>query len=248
MGTKARKITHERFHSSTGVHTKIIGKDNFTYRHILQILDKFVQPNMTILDIGCGSGTIAFYLASKGMRVHGIDISSQAIEQCNKSAVQLGLEKSTSFDVIDFPKQVPQGSFDFVIMTEVIEHLENDEIAVKRLYSLLKPSGMLLITTPSINAPLHKMGLAKEFDKRVGHQRRYNLEDLEKLIIRNGFKILETQKTEGIVRNFLFLNPIAGKSVRYIKFFLSDVATAIDLISLKMFGESNLFVLAQKKK
>ncbi len=60
------------------------------------------------------------------------------------------------------------------------------------------------------------------------------------------FKILESYGTEGILRNFLFLNPVAGKFIRFIKFFLSDIVTALDSFSCKTFGESDLFIILKK--
>lgn len=61
-----------------------------------------------------------------------------------------------------------------------------------------------------------------------------------------GFDILETRKTEGVLRNFLFLNPIAGKFVRFVRFFVSDLITFLDNISLYIFGESQIFVVLRK--
>lgn len=107
--------------------------------------------------------------------------------------------------------------FDFIICLEVIEHIEDDKKALKNMFNLLKPSGKLIISTPSKNAPLYKLGVAGKFDKRVGHLRRYSLEELERMLDEVGFTILESYKKEGIIRNFLFLNPIAGKLIRFIR-------------------------------
>jgi hypothetical protein len=93
---------------------------------------------------------------------------------------------------------------------------------------------------------MYRLGLAKEFDKRVGHLRRYTLEDLVLLCQNAGFTVVETRKTEGILRNFLFLNPIAGKFIRFIKFFLVDVVTYIDNITVLLFGESDLVIVLEK--
>jgi len=105
---------------------------------------------------------------------------------------------------------------------------------------------MVLISTPSKNAPLYRLGIATEFDIRVGHLRRYTIQELARKCEKTGFKILETKKTEGIIRNFLFLSPIAGRFIRFIKFFVSDWITYIDELSLKLFGESNMFIVLQK--
>ena len=71
---------------------------------------------------------------------------------------------------------------------------------------------ILIITTPSSNAPLYRLGLATEFDKKVGHIRRYTQSELRQKAKAAGYKIVYEQKNEGIVRNFLFFKPHCRKN------------------------------------
>lgn len=237
----------EQFHQSTTIQKRIINEKNFTYRHILTTINKFLISRRKILDIGCGAGTISLYLASKGHHVLGIDISQSAVNAANKSAKILRL-KNISFERMNFPYELPTDKYDFIICSEVIEHIQDDNLALKKIFSLLKRGGVAFISTPSKNAPLHKLGLVKKFDEKVGHLRRYTLEELVEKTRACGFKILETKKIEGIVRNFLFLNPIAGKFVKLIKFFISEIVTYADNISLKLFGESDIFIVIKRQE
>lgn len=246
MITGFRKQLYERYHTTTSIQKYLIKKNNFTYRIILEIITKFLNSPKDILDIGSGAGTLSLYFASKNNRILGIDISKKAIESCARSSKILGLEHNVDFKVMNFPNEIPNKKFDFIICSEVIEHLENDDLALRKIFSLLKPEGIAIISTPSKNAPLYRLGLANKFDREVGHLRRYFLEELVKKCKKANFKILETRKTEGVLRNFLFINPVAGKTVRFIKFFISDVVTFFDNISLKLFGESQIFVIVQK--
>jgi len=241
-----RKNLHERYHSRTRWQSKIIKDNNFTYRILISVINKYVKkPSLRILDIGCGAGTLSFYLANKGHNVLGIDISSKAIKECNASKKALGL-KNTDFQRVDFPDRIPNGKFDVIIFTEVIEHLEDDKKALQSIYKLLKPNGLMILSTPSDTAPLHKLGLTKKFDQEVGHLRRYSLIELESLIKKSGFNIIETRKTEGVLRNFLFINPLAGKMIRFIKFFISDIVTFTDNLTIPIFGYSNIIIVARK--
>lgn len=245
MNKKVKNRLYDDFHQATQVQKKVISENNFTYRLILNSINKFLRAPKEILDIGCGAGTLCLYFAKKGNDVVGIDISQKAVESAQESSKFLGLKK-IKFKKMNFPSELPKKQFDFIIFSEVIEHLKNDELALRKIHLLLKKNGIVFISTPSKNAPLHKLGLARSFDKRVGHLRRYTADELEKKAKKCGFVVLEIEKNEGIIRNFLFLNPIAGKLVRFIKFFLSDWVTFIDNISIKIFGESNIFMIIKK--
>lgn len=244
--TEKNKL-YEAFHARLDPQKYIINRNNFTYRNIVDMLDKYTKNAKTVFDIGCGSGTLSFYLANKGKKVIGVDISKNSIAACKQNAEKLNLSQQTSFAVMEFPNKLPQKKFDVILMMEVIEHIEDDKKALKAVYSLLNKDGIAIITTPSKNAPLHRLGYAKGFDKRVGHLRRYTMEEIVTKCKEAKFEIVETKKTEGILRNFLFLNPIAGNLIRVIKSFLIDVALFLDDISRKLFGESDLFVIVKKK-
>lgn len=245
MSKNLDKCNYENFHKVTTIQKKIVNNNNFTYRILIEVINKYIIDQKDILDIGCGAGTLALYYANKGFNLLGIDISQRAVDSANSSARYLNIN-NVKYEKMNFPYEIPNEKFDFIIFTEVIEHLKDDELALKKIYSLLQLGGIVVLSTPSKNAPLHKLGFAKKFDKQVGHVRRYTIEELIKKAKKQGFEILETRKTEGIIRNFLFLNPIAGKLVRFIKFFLSDWVTWIDNFSLKLFGESNIFIILKK--
>ena len=100
--------------------------------------------------------------------------------------------------------------------------------------------------TPSKNAPLYRLGLTKDFDKRVGHLRRYREKELLDQIKYAGFNIIEIKKNEGILRNFLYTNSIAGNAIRFIKFFIVDLISYLDNLSMLIFGESDFIVIAKK--
>lgn len=240
---------YDQFHKKTKFQTKIIKKGNFTYKTILSLLDKYLKKNSKIVDIGCGAGTIDYYLAKKGHKVLGIDISKKSIEACRKTADILNLGEQITFQRLKFPEEQIIGNFNFAICTEVIEHIKDDQKAVKSIYDILKKNGIVIFSTPSKNAPLYKIGYAKKFDEKVGHLRRYSSSELIDLIENNGFRIIEIIKAEGILRNFLFLNSVAGSLIRIINKinFLGNIITFFDSLTIVLFKESNLILVAEKK-
>lgn len=104
------KILYELFHSKSKIQTKIVSDKNFTYRNIIYILNKYITKSQKILDIGCGVGTISLYLANKGNKVFGIDISKNAITTARESAKHLGL-KNVYFEEMKFPNKTPKEKF-----------------------------------------------------------------------------------------------------------------------------------------
>lgn len=243
-----KKVDYDQFHESSRSQERVISKNNFTYRIIIGILDKYLTNKSSVLDIGCGAGTITFYLASQRKYVQGVDISKKSISICQKSSKLLRFDKMTSFQVVDFPRQkiVLSRQVDSVLLLEVIEHLKHDRKALIQIFNLLSKKGILVLSTPSENAPLKRLGLLEGFDKRVGHVRSYNTRNLVELCESIGFKLIHVEETEGIIRNFLFTNNGAGKLVRLIKYSLSDIVSYLDNLSVKLFGASDIFIILQK--
>lgn len=241
-------ILYEKYHSNRKVSKKTITKHNFTYRNLVEIIDKYSGKSKKVLDIGCGVGTVDFYLESRAKSVTGIDISKKGIVTARESLKIMKLEKNIIFKQMEFPKNAPASKFDLIICSEVLEHLKNDKKAVSRIYNLLNKNGIVIASSPSQNAPLYKLGLLKGFDKKVGHIRRYTVNSFANLFRKSGFGIIEIKKKEGIFRNFLFTNFIGGLVLRIVnKEPFSDIVTFVDNITIPVFGESQLYIIAKKK-
>ncbi len=225
---------------------RIIGKKDFTYRHIVQVLDKFCLEK-NVLDIGSGVGTLDFYLAFQGKNILGIEISERAVEVAKRSLKIFNLQNKIKFIRGDFFNLRLNKTYDLVICSEVLEHLKDDQAAIKKIYDLTKKNGLVMITVPSLNAPLIKLGVIKKFDKISGHLRRYALESLLALLEKNQFQVVYTQKTEGMVRNSLYvfkLNLVIKLANKFS--FISDLITWCDNLALKLFRESQIIVVAKK--
>jgi len=238
---------YNEFHEDSSLISKVISENNFTYINILEILRKTVSSKSisTVLDIGCGVGAIDFYLARKGYKVTGIDISNKAIKVAKQSAKELNI-LTVNFLSSSVEDLKLKDRFDLIICSEVLEHLQDDMKALLKMNILLKDNGGIIVSVPSVNAPLYKLGLAEKFDKRVGHLRRYSLNQIVSLIEKAGFKIEETYKTEGVIRNSLYLFKQLGFFIRLIKGPLVKIASSIDRMTIPLFGESQIFVVARK--
>jgi 2-polyprenyl-3-methyl-5-hydroxy-6-metoxy-1,4-benzoquinol methylase len=99
--------------------------------------------SLDILDVGCGSGLNSAVLAAKGHRVRGVDLSQAAIERYRSR----GFEGSVG----DFDNGLnyPDASFDVVFCSEVIEHMTSPEILAAEMSRILRPGGLLVLSTPN---------------------------------------------------------------------------------------------------
>ena len=106
----------------------------------------------SILEIGCGRGEFACWLASFSpgpYRLVAADFSHAAVERGKVVAQGLGIENIQweRADIQSIPFET--GCFDTVISCETIEHVPNPRRAVQELARVLKPGGKLVLTTPN---------------------------------------------------------------------------------------------------
>jgi SAM-dependent methyltransferase len=105
-------------------------------------------PGDDVLDAGCGPGVTSLTLARRGYRVTAIDTDPAKIETLRVLARSHGQELAARVaTVCDLP--FGDSSFDKVVCSEVLEHVEDDRRAVAELARVLRPEGILVITVPS---------------------------------------------------------------------------------------------------
>lgn len=245
-----QKGLYERYHSRGKLQKRIIGNKNFTYRHLIQMIMPYLKGRDRIVDVGCGVGTIDFYLAKKGKTVLGADISKRGIEMARLNAETFDISDNLSFKVVDFPKESIRGEkFDLALCISVLEHIKEDKKTTSAIFELLRAGGIAVFSVPSKNSPLFRLGLVRGHDKEVGHLRRYTVRGLSSLLRGSGFQILLIEKREGLLRNAFFVFPSGAVVIRIANRFgwASDLLTYLDNLFLKIFGEDQINVVARKK-
>jgi ubiquinone/menaquinone biosynthesis C-methylase UbiE len=119
------------------------------------------RKNLHVLDVGCGTGAIMKEMTTQGFGVVvGIDMSEEALKYCKEKQLQA---------VQGFADKIPypDNTFDLVIASDVLEHLQDDARAVQEIYRILKPGGRLIATVPA-----HQF-LWSYHDEALHHVRRY---------------------------------------------------------------------------
>ena len=97
-----------------------------------------------ILELGSGLGYLTYALTKEGYNIEGLDISSEAVAQANKT---FG-DYYVCADVHKYALEKPE-AYDIVILTEVIEHIEEPIAFMESIKKLLRKDGHMIVTTPN---------------------------------------------------------------------------------------------------
>ncbi len=105
-----------------------------------------VQPGEKVLDVGCGTGSLAIAAAAKGGKIHGIDAAPEMIERARRKANKAGMNidfHTGLVEAIDFPDD----TFDVVLSSLMVHHLPDSikSKAFSEMHRVLRPGGRLFI-------------------------------------------------------------------------------------------------------
>ncbi len=132
-------------------------------------------PEPRILDAGCGTGRNLADLAGLGPAL-GVDSSQRAVDYCN--ARGLAQVRVSPLERLPFEA----GSFDLILLADVIEHVDDDEAVLAELGRVAAPGAVLIVTTPAYR------WLWSRHDDRHHHRRRYTLRALRGLVAGSGWE------------------------------------------------------------
>ena len=153
-------------------------KDEIYYEHIQRYyFAKGFIDNKKVLDVACGSGYGTYFMARNGAQlVTGIDISEEVINYCQKCY----RNKNLAFEVMDATDlKFPDNSFDVIVSFETIEHLSDHDLFLTELKRVLKPQGVVIISTPN-KAVYGKL----EGDAHKFHLKEFYLDEFKDLVSR----------------------------------------------------------------
>jgi 2-polyprenyl-3-methyl-5-hydroxy-6-metoxy-1,4-benzoquinol methylase len=117
------------------------------------IADMISDPNKRVLEIGCGTGEVSFWIAEKtGMQILATDLCVPFIDQAKENLMLPNLQ----FEVLDFnkPEQIKNRTFDYIIGNGILHHLYfHLDDALLTLKNLLKKNGKIIFMEPNIYNP-----------------------------------------------------------------------------------------------
>ena len=107
-----------------------------------KIISEFIEKNTRVLDVGCGDGTLMEYLkTNKEIDIRGIEISKNNSQKCVGKGLSV-IEGDAEKDLTQFPN----GSFDFVILSQTLQAFLNPETVIQELLRIGKKA---IVTVPN---------------------------------------------------------------------------------------------------
>jgi len=144
-----------------------------------------ISPEDKVLDIGCGNGALTFEVAKKAKKVVGIDLDKKNI----KIAKEKHQAPNIEYLVGDATKNLPNQKFDVIILSNVLEHIEN---RVELLQKIRNLAPKILIRVPMINRDwitTYKKELGIEWRLDKTHYIEYTLESFKEELKEAGLNL-----------------------------------------------------------
>jgi cyclopropane fatty-acyl-phospholipid synthase-like methyltransferase len=140
---------------SDGAQCEYLGQTGYMTESELQRFIRLLElkPGSKMLEIGCGGGGCAVYVASKVQaHVTGIDLSTTGIRKAKRLALSNGVESRTRFDRADAsqPLAFEVGAFDAVLSSDAMLHIARRDAVLCECHRVLKPGGLMLFTDAAV--------------------------------------------------------------------------------------------------
>ncbi|NJO72636.1 MAG: class I SAM-dependent methyltransferase [Leptolyngbyaceae cyanobacterium RM1_406_9] len=166
--------------------------DETAYQKKLQVTREYFQPDMEVLEIGCGTGSTAIAHAPCVNHIRAIDFSSKMIEIAQGKAdaeniTNVTFERST-IDEISASDQ----TYDAVLGLSILHLLENKEAVIAKVYDLLKPGGIFVTSTACLGDTMSFFKFIAPIGKFLGLMplvKVFTTKELEDSLTDAGFEI-----------------------------------------------------------
>lgn len=170
------------------------------------------QEPHTLLDAGGGEGAFAYWFARKFPEWRVVVADNEAATLERGLRIKDGLRlRNLELRAADLRDPTEEKAYDVVLCTDVLEHIQEDDIVVKHLVTALKPGGVLVVTSPSVPQPRH-LPLVRWRERRIGfdpsdygHVRDgYSEGQLTKLFENAGLEVETVRRTFGPFGTLMF--------------------------------------------
>ena len=203
-------------------------------KYQVSLISKYIKGNF--VEVGAGTGGLVPYYKKFLKKITLLEPEKKLFKILKKSFSSKRVKiKNNTVDKL-------KNNFDTIIYYDVLEHIKNDLEEVKKASKKLKKNGYLIISVPAYQT------FYSEFDKSVGHYKRYNKKDFIKFEKKTNLRIEKLAYYDSVGFLFLVLNKIFYlkqtnlKNKIFLWNLLIPVSKLIDSLTFNMFGKSLLCV------
>lgn len=170
-------------------------------REDIQITRKYLHQDATVLEYGCGTGTLSLELAGQVKAIHALDISSKMLAAARKKAAERHVENIHFVQATLSDHQYQPESFDAVLAFNILHLLKDVRQALQAFDHLLKPGGFFISNTPCLdekktfaNSLLFPLFYIPSKLGMIPHINLFKMSGLEQLVARSGYELVETKE------------------------------------------------------
>ena len=166
-------------------------KDPKSYQHKLERTQAYFKPEMNILEFGCGTGSTAIIHSPFVNHIKAIDISENMISIAKQKAKAESIG-NIDFEVATLDSLTPQvQTFDMILGLSILHLMEDWQLSLAKVNSLLKPGGIFVSSTPCMKhiALLRLLAPLGQFVGLIPQLSFFSSEELNTSIVAAGFEI-----------------------------------------------------------
>jgi SAM-dependent methyltransferase len=214
------------------------GADNYADWILAQ-----VEPHLgrDVLEVGAGHGTFTGMLSDRGYRVVATEVSERCVGILND---RFAADEKVTVVHGGAGAVAGMAPHDSAVLINVLEHIPDDDAILRELGAALRPGGRLILWVPAYQA------LYSDFDRKIGHYRRYTKNALREQLARTGYDVsaIRYHNTVGalawlVVARLLHRDPTGGAPVRIYDSLFVPVLRRLEGTWGAPFGQS-LFAVA----
>ena len=209
-------------------------------KYQLQLIKKYLEGNLA--EVGPGKGEFVNYYIKFLKSVMLIEPDKNLFKNLKKK------HKNKKIKIINTTINKVKKKFNSVMYFDVLEHIKDDFNEIKNAKTKCKKNGYLIFSVPAYQT------FYNEFDKSVGHFKRYNKKDFKKLSIKANLKIEKLIYYDSFGLLLLILNKIFNFSntnlknkISFWNFFI-PLSRLIDFVTFNKFGKSLICVFKNEQK
>lgn len=176
-----------------------------------------IKDSERVLDVGCGHGRHSWEAHKRnGCHIYALDMEEESLIK-TRHVLRLMDEEAKSNgnwivirgDALNLPFK--DASFDKIICSEVLEHLPNDQQAMREIVRVLKESGTLAVSVPTYLTEAVYWRISKDYYSNPGgHIRKYKTQQLIDLFSQNNFQIFAIRHKHALHSIYWLLRCLFG--------------------------------------